>query len=104
MARYVIDTRTLIDYREGAIVNKTILDDPEGTVTLFAFDKGQTLSNRVASADAVVKIIDGEAEIICGGKSGVYRPNEIVVMPANTPHTVKANERTKMYFTTITPR
>jgi quercetin dioxygenase-like cupin family protein len=91
----------LIGYQDGAVVSKTVIDKNTGTVTLFAFDKGQGLSEHTAPFDALVSIIDGEAEIKISGKSIKARAGEMVIMPANEPHALKAVERFKMMLVMI---
>jgi len=91
----------LIDYQEGTIVSKTIIDKEAGTVTLFAFDKEQGLSEHTAPFDAMVNILDGEAEIIISGKTFNLKAGEIIIMPANEPHAVKAVKKFKMILIMI---
>ncbi|MGA2092470.1 MAG: cupin domain-containing protein [Sedimentisphaerales bacterium] len=91
----------LIDYADDSIVSKTIIDKPVGTITLFAFDKGQKLSEHTAPYDAVVQIIDGSADITIGGKSSTVCAGQIIVMPANIPHAVVAKEKFKMMLIMI---
>ncbi len=91
----------LIDYQPGAVVSKTILEKPTGTVTLFAFDRGQALSEHTAPFDALVQVIDGEAEIAVSGQPFRLGPGEFIVMPAGEPHALKAVERFKMLLTMI---
>jgi quercetin dioxygenase-like cupin family protein len=90
-----------VQYGEGAVVSRTLLKRPTGTITLFAFDKGQELSEHTAPFDAVVEVLDGEAELIIGGKPVRTRAGETVIMPADVPHAVKAVERFKMLLTMI---
>ena len=91
----------LVDYAVDSIVSKTIIDAPAGTITLFAFDKGQRLSEHTASYDAVVQILDGKAQLTIQGRSFPAKAGEIIIMPANIPHAVTANERCKMLLTMI---
>jgi len=91
----------LIDYAPDSIVSKTILDKPAGTITLFAFDAGQQLSEHTAPYDAVVQGIDGRGTLTIGGKQVTVAPGEIVIMPGNVPHAVTAGERFKMLLTMI---
>ena len=92
---------SLVEYAVDSIVSKTILDKPAGTITLFAFDKGQKLSEHTAPYDAVVQVIDGAAMITIDGKDINVSAGQIIVMPGNIPHAVKANERFKMLLTMI---
>lgn len=90
-----------VQYGEGAVVSRTLVKRPTGTMTLFAFDKGQELSEHTAPFDAVVHVVEGETELIIGGRSVRAREGEMVIMPANIPHAVKAVERFKMLLTMI---
>ena len=86
----------LVEYANDSIVSKTILDKSPGTVTLFAFDKGQKLSEHTTPYDAIVQVIDGAGQIIIDGKVNKIGAGEIIIMPANVPHAVVANEKFKM--------
>lgn len=91
----------IIDYQTGSVVSKTIIKKPTGTVTLFAFDKGEGLSEHTAPFDAMVHIIDGEAEVIIAGKVNLVKKGEMIIMPANQPHALKAKEKFKMMLVMI---
>jgi quercetin dioxygenase-like cupin family protein len=91
----------LAEYQEGAVVSRTLIKKETGTVTLFAFDKGQGLSEHTTPFDALVNVIEGEAEIIISGTSYHVRGGEMIVMPANEPHALKAVERFKMMLVMI---
>ncbi len=91
----------LVDYQEGSIVSRTIIKKKTGTVTLFAFDEGQGLSEHTTPFDALVYILDGEAEITISGKILRLGEGEIVIMPANQPHALKAVKKFKMILTMI---
>ena len=95
------DMAALVDYQSGTVVSRTIIERNTGTVTLFAFDKGQGLSEHTAPFDALVYIIDGEADINISGRSIRMKAGEIVIMPANEPHALKAVERFKMMLVMI---
>jgi len=90
-----------ISYQEGSIVSRTLIDKTTGTLTLFAFDKGQGLSEHKAPFDAMVYIIDGEAEITISGKSQIVRQGEVIIMPANEPHALRGTQRFKMMLVMI---
>jgi len=90
-----------VEYRSGSIVSKTLLDKKAGSLTLFAFDAGQGLSEHVSPYDAVVQVLDGNAELTIGGKTVKAGTGNLVIMPANVPHAVKANESFKMLLTMI---
>ncbi|MGA2515633.1 MAG: cupin domain-containing protein [Thermodesulfobacteriota bacterium] len=91
----------LADYQEGSVVSRTIIDKKTGTVTFFAFDKGQGLSEHTAPFDAMVYLLDGEAEVVISGKPFRLEGGEMVIMPANDPHALKAITRFKMILTMI---
>ncbi len=89
----------LVDYQEGSVVSRTIIKRPGGTVTLFAFAAGESLSEHTAPFDALVEILDGEAEITVDGKKHVLAAGEALNMPPNIPHALKAAKRFKMLLT-----
>ncbi|PVX26674.1 MAG: cupin domain-containing protein [Candidatus Bathyarchaeum sp.] len=91
----------LIDYQQGSVVSRTIVDKPAGTVTLFTFDVGQGLSEHTAPFDALVYNLEGEVEVTISGKSVLVKKGELLVMPANKPHALKATKRFKMLLTMI---
>ena len=91
----------LAAYQEGAVVSRTLIDKDTGTVTVFAFDEGQNLSEHTAPFDALVYLIDGEAEIIISGNPLHVKKGEIVLMPAYEPHSVRAVKKFKMILTMI---
>jgi len=95
------DLAGLVDYSTDSIVSKTIIDKPVGTITLFAFDAGQSLSEHQAPYNALVQIVKGSAVLVIGGKNIEAKAGEIVIMPANVPHAVQAKERFKMLLTMI---
>ena len=97
----VLKLADMVDYQEGSIISRAIVDKKTGTVTLFAFDKGQGLSEHTTPFDALVYIIDGEAEIIISGETVHLREGEMTVMPAHEPHAVRAIGRFKMLMTMI---
>jgi len=91
----------LADYQEGSVVSRTIINKKTGTVTFFAFDEAQGLSEHTAPFDALVYILDGEAEITISGKPVKVSEGEILIMPANQPHALKAVKRFKMVLTMV---
>jgi quercetin dioxygenase-like cupin family protein len=91
----------MIDYQVDAVVSKTLIARPSGTVTLFAFDQGQGLSEHTAPFDALVSIIDGEAEIIITGQPHILQTGEMIIMPAGEPHALNALKQFKMLLTMI---
>lgn len=90
-----------VDYAAGAVVSKTILDKKTGTLTLFAFDRGQGLSEHTSPYDATVQILDGTAELTVGGKPYEVKTGQLFIMPASVPHSLKAVERFKMLLIMI---
>ena len=96
-----IDMAALVNYQDGAVVSKTVMAKKTGTVTVFAFDKGQGLSTHSAPFDALVQILDGEARITIAGKSLNVRDGEMVIMPANKPHSLKALKPFKMMLVMV---
>ena len=91
----------LVDYQDGAIVSREVVSQPTGTVTAFAFDEGEQLSEHTAPFDAMVIDLDGEADITIGGKANRIKPGEMIIMPAAVPHALKAVTRFKMLLVMI---
>src|SRR3989339_196732 len=91
-----LKARNLVDYDKGAVVSRTIIEKKTGTVTIFSFDKGQGLSEHTAPFDALVEILDGEAEISVAGKPHKVKAGEFIIMPAGKPHALKAVKKFKM--------
>jgi quercetin dioxygenase-like cupin family protein len=91
----------LANYQTGAIVSRTVIGKKTGSVTFFAFDEGQGLSEHTTPYDALVYILDGEAEITISGKALQLGEGEMVIMPANEPHALRANRRFKMLLTMV---
>ena len=91
----------LVGYQEGTIVSRTILDKETGSVTLFAFDKGEGLSEHTTPYDALVFLLDGEAEITISGQPHRLTGGDAILMPGNQPHAVEAVERFRMVLTMI---
>ncbi len=91
----------LIEYQAGSVVSRTIIDKKAGTVTLFAFDEGQGLSEHTAAYDALVYILDGEADITISGKPVRLKKGELTIMPADEPHALTAATKFKMLLTMI---
>ena len=90
-----------VQYQAEAIVSRTLIDKKVGTVTAFAFDDGQGLSEHTTPYDALVEVLDGEVEITISGNSMRLRKGEMVIMPANQPHALRAVTRFKMLLTMI---
>ena len=92
---------TLADYQDGAVVSRTLIDKQVGTITAFAFDEGEGLSEHTAPYDAFVQILDSEAEITIDGTPRHLGAGEMIIMPANRPHALKAVRRFKMLLVMI---
>ncbi len=96
-----VELAGLVDYAAGSIVSRTLAENEAGTITLFAFDAGQGLSEHSAPFDAIVQVLGGRAELTIGGKPVAATAGQLVVMPADVPHAVKATERFKMLLTML---
>ena len=97
----VIRMAGLIEYREKSVVSRTIICKKAGAITLFSFDAGQALYERTAPYDAMVYVIDGEAEVTIAGKDFAMKEGDMMIMPENRPHSLKAPKRCKMLLTMI---
>jgi quercetin dioxygenase-like cupin family protein len=95
------DLAGFVSYGSDAVISKTLLDKPSGTLTLFAFDAGQGLSEHTSPYDAVVQILDGQAMITIDGQDIEVNAGQLIVMPANIPHALAAKEPFKMLLTMI---
>ena len=91
----------LVDYQPGAIVSRTLVKGPGGSITLFAFDAGQELSEHTAPYDALLLVLDGAAEVRLAGAPHQLAAGDLLLMPANQPHAVKATQRFKMLLTML---
>jgi len=96
-----INVSKAVSYADDAVVSKTILDKKAGTLTFFLFDAGQGLSEHTAPYDATVQILDGEANVIIDGKSIIAKTGEMIIMPANIPHELRAETPFKMLLIMI---
>ncbi len=93
--------KDLVNYQEGSIVSREIIRKSTGTVTIFAFDKGQGLSEHTAPFDALITILDGEAEVTIAGQAYHLEQGQMVILPANKPHALKALSKFKMLLVMI---
>ncbi|MBI4676766.1 MAG: cupin domain-containing protein [Elusimicrobia bacterium] len=91
----------LVAYEKGSVVSRTIVEREKGTVTLFAFEKGEGLSEHTAPFDALVQVLDGEAEIRVDGRPHRVKAGQFIIMPADKPHALRAVERFKMALVMI---
>ena len=96
-----LNTAGLVDYQPGAVVSRTIIKRKAGTITLFAFDKGEGLSEHTAPFDALVPVLEGEAEVVISGKKQTVEAGEMIILPADRPHSLKANAKFKMMLMMI---
>jgi len=97
----VLNLENLVEYQDGTIVSKQVIKKDIGTVTVFAFDKGEGLSEHTAPFDALVVVVDGVAEVIIDGNPVEVKVGEFIIMPANISHALNANERFKMMLVMI---
>ena len=97
----VLKLAEAICFQEGSVVSRTLLEKGAATVTLFAFDKGQGLSEHTAPFDALVHVLEGEAEVAISGEAFRLKEGQMILMPANRPHALKAVERFKMLLTMV---
>ncbi|HRU38695.1 MAG TPA: cupin domain-containing protein [Candidatus Goldiibacteriota bacterium] len=95
------DMKSAVRYSDGSVVSQTVIEGKNGTVTLFAFDKGQGLSEHSAPFDALVEVLDGKAVVTIGGEAHDVKAGEFLIMPANVPHSLKAPEKFKMLLVMI---
>jgi len=93
--------RDLVAYQEGSVVSRTLIDKKAGTVTVFSFDEGQGLSEHTAPYDALVQCLEGEVEITIAGRVNRLSEGDLIIMPANKPHALKAATRFKMLLTMV---
>ncbi|MFA5313288.1 MAG: cupin domain-containing protein [Methanomassiliicoccales archaeon] len=94
-------TNDLLAYQEGAVVSRTLIDKKVGTVTIFSFDQGEGLSEHTAPYDAMVMVLDGEVEITISGEAQTLMRDEMIIMPANEPHALRALKSFKMMLIMI---
>ena len=100
----IADLASLVEYAPHSIVSRQLVKNDAGTITLFAFDQGQSLSEHSTPFDALVQVIDGQAEMMIGGKSFLVKVGQLIIMPAEVPHAVRAPQRFKMLLTMLRPR
>ncbi len=100
-AGQVVPLRGLVDYQPGAVVSRMLVFKPTGTITLFAFDEGQGLSEHMAPYDAIVTVLEGTARVTVREQEFALAEGELIIMPANVPHAVYATSRFKMELVMI---
>ncbi|MFX1376195.1 MAG: cupin domain-containing protein [Promethearchaeota archaeon] len=98
---HVFDLERMLDYQEGSVVSRTIINKEVGTVTLFSFDKDEGLSEHTAPFDALVYIFDGEVEITISKEPHIVKKGQMIIMPANEPHALKGLKKFKMMLVMI---
>ena len=101
MRNQILDSINLVEYQEGSVVSRTLLDKKTGTITLFAFTEGEGLSEHTAPFDAFVYIIDGKANIYIDGKEHIVEKGKFIIMPKDLPHLLRAIEKFKMMLVMI---
>lgn len=97
----VLVIKDMIEYSDGGVISKQVLKNDAGNITLFSFDLGQGLSEHTAPFDALVQILDGQAEVVLDGKAIVLKEGESVIMPAGVKHSLQALSRFKMLLTMV---
>jgi len=97
----VVDLAGLIDYQDAAVVSRTVIKKPTGTVTLFAFDAGEELSEHTTPYDALVQVLEGEVTVTISGEPLSLSAGQVVIMPAEKPHALKATDRFKMLLVMV---
>ncbi len=97
----ILNLDSMLDYQEGSVVSRTLMNKDVGSVTLFSFDTGEGLSEHSAPYDALVYVFDGDAEITISGVKHVVKKGQIIIMPANKPHGLKALKKFKMMLIMI---
>lgn len=95
-AKKVLNLKSSIDYQENSIVSKTITDNTDSSLTIFAFDKGQSIAPHTAPVDAVVQVIEGEVDVMISGENYILKEGEIILMPKGEPHGLNAKTKFKM--------
>ena len=97
----VIEMESLVDYQEGRVVSRTLAQGKPLSMTLFAFDKGEEISSHSSGGDAMVYLLDGEAEITIGEEKFNVKKGETIVMPSGVPHALLATEKFKMFLVVV---
>jgi len=99
--RQVIELNELVKYQPGAVVSRTLVDKDNVTLTLFAFDKGQSLSEHTSPHNAILQVLEGSTKVTIDGNGYDLESGESIIMPANVPHGVEATDRFKMFLTMV---
>ena len=101
LRKAILNLESMLDYQEGSVVSRTLVNKDVGTVTLFSFDKGEGLSEHTAPFDALVYVVEGEAEIIISKGKFLLKKGQMIIMPADEPHALNAPEKFKMMLIMI---
>ncbi|MCK4480770.1 MAG: cupin domain-containing protein, partial [Candidatus Lokiarchaeota archaeon] len=101
LRKAILNLESMLDYQEGSVVSRTLVNKDVGTVTLFSFDKGEGLSEHTAPFDALVYVVEGEAEIIISKEKFLLKKGQMIIMPADEPHALNAPEKFKMMLIMI---
>jgi len=101
LSAQAVEMAGLVDYQQGSVVSRTLIKKATGTVTLFAFDAGEELSEHTAPFDALVQVLDGSADVTIAGNPLRLTAGQMIIMPADQPHAVKAPQRFKMMLVMI---
>jgi quercetin dioxygenase-like cupin family protein len=91
----------MVEYHTGSVVSRTVIDNPSGSITLFAFEKGEGLSEHTAPFDAALYLIEGDADVTISGKSQPVTAGDLIILPAHSPHALRALTRFKMLLVMI---
>lgn len=97
----VLNLPEMVEYSSGGVISKQVMKNQSGNITLFSFDKGQGLSEHTAPFDAMVQVLDGEAQIVIGENKNLVKKGEYIIMPANITHSLQAIERFKMLLVMV---
>ena len=98
-----VDLAAIFNYVDGAVVSRTLLKRTNGSITLFAFDEGQGLSEHTSTSDALAHFLEGQAEVVVSGQQLTAKSRDVILLPANQPHSLKAVTKFKMLLTMIRP-
>ena len=101
LRKAILNLESMLDYQEGSVVSRTLVNKDVGTVTLFSFDKGEGLSEHTAPFDALVYVVEGEAEIIISKEKFLLKKGQMIIKPADEPHALNAPEKFKMMLIMI---
>jgi len=98
-----LELTKLVEYRQGQVISRTLVQNGAVSITLFSFDQGEEISTHASHGDAMVAVLEGSARITIGGKPHLLSPGQIIVLPAGIPHAVAAESQFKMLLTVVFP-